>query len=72
MKLGQLLLLSTNPGPGMGMVPSEWLATAGLHNGQRHVTYLASGAPEYGRRVYTGALPARVSSQCGCPFMVFI
>lgn len=69
MRLGRLVLLSTNPGPGMGMVPSEWPATAGLHLGQSHVTSLAGGAPEDGRRVYTEALSARVSSQCGCAFI---
>lgn len=61
-QLGHLVLLSTNPGPGMSTVPNEWLAIAGLQNGQNHLTCLAGGIPEDGRRVSTGALPASIGN----------
>lgn len=52
MRFGYPGLLSTNPGPGMCMVSSEWLATAGPHDGQGHVTSPAGGAPEDGRSIF--------------------
>lgn len=51
MRFGYPGLLSTNPGPVMCMVSSEWLATAGTHDGQGHVTSLAGGA-EDGRSIF--------------------
>lgn len=63
MRLGHVILLSINPGPGIGIVPSERLATDGQHKGQSCVPFPAGDTQEDGRRVYTEALPAGVSSQ---------
>lgn len=69
---GRLGLLSTSAGPDMYMVPSECLVVDDPHDGQGCDTSLSGSTHEDERRIYTGALPVRGSSQGGGSSMELI